>query len=304
MRLIVIRAFVASLVCLTFAVSACAGDVSFKKSGDDIVVHIGGEVFTTYRTAKSLPKPFFHPVLWGGTELTRPVDPDEREHPHHKGIWVSIDEVNGLKHWAERAKIVNIEATPSNSTEAGSPGVLKVVNHWLGEDGRPAVVEWTTIRIYPNRLMIYDINFHATDKGAVFEDTKEGLLGFRMAHSMRESEGGKILAANGVEGSKDNWGRPNKWIDYYGPVEGKTVGVTLMDHPGNFRPSRYHVRNYGLFSISPFGDKAYTNGKEPENPLHLKQGESVSLRYGIYFHEGDTEAGKVADVYHQFVSAK
>lgn len=293
-----------SLCCVAASSSATfAGDVSFVKSGDDIIVSIAGEKFAVYRTSKDLPKPFFQPVLLGETDLTRPIDPNEKEHPHHKGIWVSIDEVNGMKHWAEKAKIVNVKAE-FHASRAGEAGSLKVVNHWLGEDETPAVEEHTTIQIYPNRLMVYDINFHATTKDAVFEDTKEGLLGFRMAHSMRESEGGHIVAANGVEGSKENWGRPNKWIDYYGDVDGKTVGVTLMDHPGNFRPSRYHVRNYGLFSISPFGDKAYTGGKEEAKPLHLKRGESLHLRYGIYFHTGDTAAGKVEETYQQFLGVK
>jgi len=74
-----------------------------------------------------------------------------------------------------------------------------------------------------------------------------------------------------------------------------------MDSPKNARKSRYHVRDYGLFSMSPFGDKSYTNGASPENKVVLKKGETFTLKYGLYVHHGDATEGKVAEVYEQFV---
>ncbi len=282
----------------------CAGDVSFAKQGDDVVVSIDGKEFSRYRTGENWPKPFFHPVLMDGTDITRPVDPNEKEHPHHKGIWVSVDEVNGIKFWAEKGKIVNVEIEWMSGS-GDKPGTLSVVNHWRDAADQTVVLEHTTIRIHANKLLAYDITFEApADSPVVFEDTKEGLLGFRMAQSMRESEGGKVLGANGAAGSPENWGKPNPWIDYHGLVDGKRFGVALMDHPENFRPSRYHVRNYGLFSLSPFGEKSYTNGKEEEKPVHLQPGGKLRLRYAIYFHAGDTAEGNVAEAFRQFVESK
>ena len=120
-----------------------------------------------------------------------------------------------------------------------------------------------------------------------------------MVDSMRENEGGHVVTSEGVKGTKDAWGKPAKWIDYYGEVEGETYGVTIFDHPKNFRPSRYHVRNYGLFSINPFGEKAYAGQEVP--PTELEKGASLMLRYAMYIHAGDTKSAKVADTYENWL---
>lgn len=328
---------------LVFAVTAWsaadAQTVTIKKNGDKYDVTIGGEAFATYNTSKELPKPFFSPVKGtGGSILTRSI-PDQKEHPHHKGIWVAVDEINEVKHWAEKGKIVNASvnlmsgsagdaevseywknalqryaalcgaplAGSSRSSSAdsaeGNPARMRVVNHWLDTEGEPVVTETTTISIYANRLMTYAITFSAGDEQVTFGDTKEGMLGFRMVDSMRENEGGQVRNSDGLEGSKACWGKVADWVDYYGQADGKTHGVTLMDHPLNFRRSRYHVRNYGLFSMSPFGERAYTGGKRPADHLILMPGGSVTLRYGLYIHDGDTNAGNVDGTYLQFLTS-
>lgn len=271
------------------------------KPAHQVQINIEGKHFATYNYGEDLPKPYMSPVKAAdGTVLTRPIiDPKVKDHPHHKGIWVAIDEVNDIKFWAEKGKIRN----KSVKATSGDPGKLVTVNEWLGEDGKPVVTESTTISIYPNRLLTYEIQFIAGDEEVTFDDTKEGLFGYRMASSMRESEGGKVVNADGAKGTGEAWGKPSAWVDYYGTVEGETHGIALFDHPDNFRPSRYHVRNYGLFSISPFGEAAYSKGKSKAAPLTLEPGKSFTLRYAAYLHEGDTKTGKVAEAYQQFVKA-
>jgi hypothetical protein len=290
---------VALLLAFTANLSAGEQAVALKVQKETVDVTIGGKPFAVYNFAKSLPKPFFSPVRGpGGNIMTRPID-NPVDHPHHKGIWVAVDEINDIKFWAEKGKIANVSVKAL--VAKGDPAKLQVVNHWLGEDGKPVVTETTVIGIHANHLLTYDIKFTAGKNSVHFGDTKEGLLGFRMVDSMRENEGGHVANADGIKGAKACWGKRSAWVDYYGDVEGTTLGVALFDHPKNFLPSRYHVRNYGLFSVSPFGEKAYA--KLDPAVADLKPGKSFSLKYGVYLHAGDTKAAKVADVYKQYVKS-
>lgn len=274
--------------------------VKLEKKGNTVVVTIGGEEFAVYNFSKELTKPYFSPVKAdGGVIVTRPIESDQREHPWHRGIWVAVDEVNDIKFWAEKGKIQNFEV--KLLVPEGNPAKLLVVNNWLSHDEKPMLSERTTISIYPNRLFVYDIEFMPVDREVVFGDTKEGLFGIRVAPTMTGKMGGAIVNAQGCKGEGECWGKPSEWVDYSGNVGGKTYGVAIFDSPTNFRPSRYHVRDYGLFTISPFGESAYTRGEQPPKMVMLPVGKSLRLRYGLYIHSGNHEQGHVPEAYEKFV---
>ncbi len=278
--------------------------VSLKRNNDSVNVTLNGKEFTTYHFAKSLPKPYFFPVKSEDNALlSRPiVGADYKgDHPHHKGIWVSVDEINEIKFWAERGKIENRGV--DLLVAEGNPAKLRVTNHWLDSQGGDVMIETTTISVFANRMLAYDINFKMVAHNVNFKDTKEGLFGFRLAESQRENKGdGKVFNADGKKGTKECWGQRSAWVDYTGSVDGKPYGVTLFDHPANFRPSRYHVRDYGLFSISPFGESAYTNGKEPAVNDVFKKDDQLRLRYAIYFHHGPSTPDELTGLAKKFIA--
>jgi hypothetical protein len=290
---------VAWLACSSVAVFA-EDPVTIQTGTEGLVVKIQGDECTVFHHGPSLPKPYFWPVKSkGGAILTRPIEPMEKEHPHHRGIWLSVDEVNDIKFWAEKGQIV----TRDVKSKSGNPATIELSNEWLNAEGSPALLEKTTVSIYPDRLVTYDVTVSPpAGKAARFDDTKEGFFGIRVAQSMREKEGGIVVNSEGQKTTKECWGQPAKWVDYTGTVDSKQYGVALMDHPGNFRPSRYHVRDYGLFSMSPFGEGAYQNDAAKSKPVTLDEKlPSLRFRYGLYVHDGDSVEGHVARAYDQFL---
>lgn len=234
----------------------------------------------------------------GGLDKNAPLYYD---HPHHKGIWFTIDEVNEIRFWAEKGIIRN-ESVKINEPK-GESASLTLVNHWLDKDDSPLLKETTHVRILADRTLAYDFELTAVSKPVTFNDTKEGFFGIRLPNSMREnSGGGPVVNAEGLTTTANCWGKPSLWVDYAGPVGKRKLAVTIFDHPDAFKKSRYHVRDYGLFSVSPFGDKSYTNGVEPEAPLTLEPGKSVNLRYGLHVREYAGNADAAGAAYKKYLT--
>jgi len=273
-------------------------------------VRVEGQPFAVFNVSPGLVKPYVFPLRAPGGHVVNALAPFD--HKHHKGIWVGVEHVNGINFWGGKYQQQDaVDTSPAaerilNKSIAAKPNdngslTVKMVNDWQGENGKPVLVETTDVTIYPNRLMVYDIRLTAGDEPVQFQDTKEGFLAIRVAPTMTGKLGGVIVNAEGDKGEENCWGKTSPWVDYSGPVDGKTAGVALFDHPQNKYPSRYHVRAYGLFAISPFGEKTYSKGQSAEIPIKLQPGESFQVKYGLFPHLGDAEAGKVAAAHAQFV---
>lgn len=308
-----LRSLCVALFASVSLVSA-ADSVSFQEMSENrLEIRLGDKTLGILNHGSKWNKPFIFPLYaQNGKNVLRDIVPtkadqgsskDGTDHFHHKGVWVSVDSVNDerLNFWHEDDKIVCDSVTHQVLKNGSGQIVLK--NRWL-QGEQTLLNEITTITIRPDRLFTYQIQLSAKSKDVTIYDTKEGFFAVRVAHTMREMQSGHIENADGLKGEKQAWGKESVWVDYWGNVEDAVCGVTLMDHPGNFRPSRYHVRSYGLFSISPFGPKKYSNGEQPEAPVTISaNGKPLTLTYGLYVHNGSTNEAKVADKYKQFTAS-
>ncbi len=238
----------------------------------NVEVTVGGKPFTAYHYWGAIPRPFFGPICdrQGNiiTQATAPLADHPRSNARHDlGLSFAVDRVNGIDYWSERGWILYFSLNTPNSSQG--PAHMRVYNAWLDRRKERVLTESTTVGIYPNRLITYDATLTAEKNPVTFEDTKEGLFGLRVVDSMSEAAGGRVASSDGHHGTSECWGKSFDWVDYSGSVKGKTVGVAIFDHPKNFRRSRYQVCQDGLFSISPFGEHAYTNGKNPAQAVHL-----------------------------------
>lgn len=293
--------------------------VSITPLPDRLRVEIDGRLFTEY-FFKDVPRPYCYPVIGpGGAPMTRhwPMDTipnEEHDHPHHRSFWFAHGSINGYDFWSEEkgyGKTVHQEFTELKSGKA--MGVIKSRNNWVATNGTVVCTDDRTLRIYeptaPNqRVVDFEITLHASNGALTFGDTKEGTMALRLAETMRLKGPvghGHIINSEGVRDG-ETWGKRADWCDYYGPVEGKTVGVAIFDHPQNPRhPTWWHVRDYGLFAANPFGRHDFE--KLPDKTagnLTVPAGGNITFRYRFYFHEGDDTQARVAQHYQEYSAGK
>jgi hypothetical protein len=155
--------------------------------------------------------------------------------------------------------------------------------------------------------MDFEVTIHASHDDVTLGDTKEGSMAIRLAPTMRvEGSVARGHIVNG-EGHRDGdaWGKRAAWCDYYGPIEGRVVGVAIFDHPSNPKhPTWWHVRTYGLFAANPFGAHDFEGRPKGTGDMKIKAGQSLTFRYRLYFHIGDTKQAAVAEHYEQYAAIK
>src|SRR5213075_3511630 len=120
---------------------------------------------------------------------------------------------------------------------------------------------------------------------------------------------GRIVLSTGVQSSGDGddkaWGKRADWCDYYGPVDGRTVGIAIFDHPSNPRyPTWWHVRDYGLFAANPFGLHDFEKKEKGAGDMTVKAGDSVTFKYRFYIHPGDEKDANVAERFAEYIAGK
>ncbi len=306
------RLLIACCVVTTLSSLTNAGEgLRLEKKEGELVITQDGKLETIYHFGAEVPKPYVHPVNIPGTatSFVRDIMPPQEDgsypksydHKHHRGIWLAVEKVaEDLDHWMEKDPIVNQDIAIEKSN--GESVSFIATNHWMNADGKPVLIEKSQWTIHQSGLWVVDLTLTPVEDKVLIGDTKEGFLGVRMDDDLRGQSGGLIVNAEGLKGEKETWGKTSNWIDYTGERDGKRMGVALFDDPANFRQAAYHVRNYGLFAISPFGPNAYSVGKVPEQPVVATKKTPIKLRYGIYIHNGTAEDAKVAEVFENFTT--
>jgi hypothetical protein len=321
-----------------FAVPAPAADpVSATKTADTVEFKIGDKVFTQYHVGKDVAKPYFYPVtapngavVTRGWPMVKGLPDETADHVHQKSVWFchgdvipegltlktksSDKHVQGVDFWSEtpgHGRIVCVAVGEPKQVSAHHV-LVPTRNEWKAPDGTKVLDETRAVHVIAlptGRLIVLDIDLHASVCPLTFGDTKEGAMGIRVNDSIRATQGkkpgaGTMVNAAGQKGEKEAWGQEAAWVDYFGPIGGKTAGIAVFDGPENTYKSAWHARGYGLLAANPFGrgKSGFPARKGREDRVKLAKGEHLKLRYGIYAHDGDTAAGHVAEAYKAFGS--
>jgi hypothetical protein len=323
--------------------TTAAVEVQPREGDRRVDVSVDGKPFTSYVWPQRVSKPVLYPIRTAaGTVITRgfPLEPrpgERVDHPHQVGFWFTYGDVNGVDFWgnseaippAERAKMGTIRQVAIDSARGGSDrGELVVRLQWVMPDGSVALDENTTFvfRGGAGRRVIDRLTrLTAAAKRVAFGDTKEGMIGVRVARALEEPSkepevftdaSGKpttvpVLDNSGVngvytgsEGKKGGavWGTRNRWMALSGRVGSEDVVLVLMDHPQNPGfPTYWHARGYGLFAANPFGAKAFTDGKEKID-FALDTGKSALFRHRLLILSGPFSADKAEAAWKEFAA--
>jgi len=276
-----------------------------------VEVRIRGEHFTTYHYGDSRHVPFLWPVkAEGGVGVTRnyPMGSDEpsiTDHPHHLSLYLTYGVLNGLDFWHKGRRNDGVIRTVELETGAGADYAwIRAHKHWIAnDDGRVVMEEQRELRFHDSdasaRVFDFISTFQATQGDVTFGDTKEGMIGFRMSPALDGDRGGVLTNADGLQRERAVYGKPSPWMDYTGELPGVGKrGVALFDHPDNTPRGHWHVRNYGLASLNPFGSRSISRQASGEHTL--PQGEELTFQYRFLVHSGDHEEADVAGHYQRY----
>ena len=180
---------------------------------------------------------------------------ETHDHPHHRGMFFSHGDINGYNFWATEPG----EKNPKNgrmvlkevkTKGGGKSGTIRAVFEGQDSQGKALMTETRNLTFYADpklRIIDYDIQILPIVK-LTFADTKEGTFGIRLATSMTEDKGGRMVNADGAETEKNVWGKRSSWVDYYGSVGDQTVGVAVFDNPAN--PTLPHLLAFPCLRLS------------------------------------------------------
>ena len=345
---ITVFAMVMALYCATAKENSAASGERIRVIPNEaerrVDVLIDGQPFTAYIWPERIAKPVLYPLRTAkGTFVTRgfPLEPrpgERVDHPHHVGLWLNYESVNGIDFWnnseaikpQDAPKMGTIRHRSIVSAKGGSEeGELEIEADWLTYDKKPLLQEHTrfVFRGGANFRSVDRITtLHALDQKVVFADAKDGMLGLRVVRALElpsdkpelftDASGratavpkldntgvtGTYLTSEGKKGN-DAWGTRGRWCNLSGHIGEEPVTITIQDHPSNPGfPTYWHARGYGLFAANPLGEKVFSNGKEELN-LTLAPNQSVTFRYRILVSSEISTPESTEIAYKSFVSS-
>ena len=280
--------------------------------GTSLFVNVGGRPVLRYNGA-ILPAPnpqqsanersgylypLFNPL---GQAVTDDFPPD---HPHQHSVWFAWSkakfeghEFNCWELFQGKGMIEheNLEETGGGAVFAHFTARLRHVDPNALGGPKTALHETWKLLIYNlTSAFVFDVELTQTcatqSPVQVLENSYGGfaIRGHRNWFDVRNSE---YLTSEGKTRKDGNQTRP-RWADLYGWVDGKVSGISILNHPDNFRfpqPVRLHPEKpYFCFAPPALG------------PFSIEPGQPYRARYRFYVHEGRPDRGTIDRVWDDF----
>lgn len=307
--------------------------ITFASDDNKLDVKIGDDLFTTFdygTYAKPILYPIYGPGQIGMTRnwpMKKSVQGEQHDHVHHKSMWIS-HEINGVHFWTEKGGSVKTTLVEFNGKTIGEKttaeesifdeaNAFRATSKWIREsDSKTLLTDRTTYRIgfdETSRWIDCTIEYRATHGQFQFDDTKEGLFAIRTHPDLRltakPAKGVSKVFGNAInsegESGKGIWGKPAKWLLYFGTIDDTKMSVAMYDHPSNLRhPTTWHARDYGLVTANPFGMHHFLGKEKGAGAFVVKDGETLTLRYRVDFIKGNPAVEDIEKRFENFAAQK
>lgn len=265
-----------------------------------------------YHWGSALDVPYFHPLATVAGQVLSQDQP--QDHRWHHGLWFSWKFINGVNYWEPSARTGRPEgrtgwSEPVVETRDDHSAVISMQLTYqpAAGQGESALREQRSIALSaPDAQGQYHIDWSSSfralgadvvlDRTPPKDQSSGGYAGLSVRFAQRFTERRAVTTAEVVPfGTGGRYRGRALAVDYSGLVEGQLAGVAFFDHPGNPR----HPTPWYLIA---HGEMSYMNASLlSDEPLVLKAGEGMTLRYRLVVHPGRWDGARLQHMHERFV---
>jgi hypothetical protein len=283
-----------------------AGMTAYLKD-DSLQIRYDNLPLVAYRAQSSLKYPYFCPLNGPASGLSLTAE-SALPYPHHRGLWLGCDPLNGGNYWAdnglESGQIRSTELVLDEAAMTKLAGDRKSVGftqkcEWRREGSNPFNDARRHVVTRENeRLTFIDCDFTLTaGEDVSIIGAKHSFFALRAAADISPPYGGTMVNSHGGVGAEGTYAKTADWCGYYGKRRLRpdvTEGIAIMNHPENFGGNcLWFTRDYGHLSPSPFNFN--------KEPWTLAAGKTLQLRYRVVLFAGEPNSVGLNDVFRAWV---
>ncbi len=286
-------------------IAAEKGELMIQKTeyhiiSDDfnIMIYVGDEKLLLYKQAKNAFKPYVKELMTPAGLNVLLDSPDD--HKHHHGLMFAC-KLDGINFWEETATSgFQISGDYREVTTNDDEGGFVVNVSWM--DAKKDQTLLSEIRSIRGRhVASLNTNLYTWQSTFIGSDLKSSVelsgahyngLGMRFVRSMDKN--GRFFTAENKSGEIFRGEErliPDRWCAYASEVDGKKVTIAMFSSPENPRsPATWFTMK------EPFAYMAATL-RLHEEPLSLREGEMLTLKYGVALWDGIVDPEQIEKVY-------
>lgn len=282
-------------------VPEAAGLTAYLKD-DTLQIRYDNLPIVAYRAQPSLKYPYFCPLNGPASGLSLTTE-SALPYPHHRGLWLGCDPLNGGNYWADNGlesgqiRSTELSLDPA-STDDQSVGFSQTCR-WHREGSNPFndARRYLVTRV-DERLTFIDCSFTLTaGEDVAIKGAKHSFFALRAASDISPAYGGSLVTSHGATDVAGSFGKPADWGGYFGKRRLRpdvVEGIVIMNHPKNFGGDcPWFIRDYGHLSPSPFNFN--------QEPWTLAKDGTLELRYRVVLFAGEPQSVGLNDIFRAWV---